>query len=134
MKTNKENQTLSTLWIFVTLNYLYCDVLGLFDAHTLQQLLNGTVEGMEMTEGFLFGAGVLMEIPMIMVVLSRILRNKTNKIANMIAAVIMTAAQTGSLFVGEIALHYSFFSLIEISTTVFIFWYALKKLPGIEEV
>src|SRR4051812_33154535 len=32
---------LSTLWIFVTLNYLYCDVTGLMDPDVLKQYLAG---------------------------------------------------------------------------------------------
>ncbi|WP_319559730.1 DUF6326 family protein [Marispirochaeta sp.] len=30
---------LSTLWIFVTLNYIYCDILGLMDAGLLKQYI-----------------------------------------------------------------------------------------------
>ncbi|WP_406626666.1 DUF6326 family protein [Portibacter marinus] len=38
---------LSTLWIFVTLNYLYCDVLSLMSAELLNALLTGTVGSIE---------------------------------------------------------------------------------------
>ena len=31
-------RTLSALWIFVTLNYLYCDVVSLFDPEQLKQV------------------------------------------------------------------------------------------------
>jgi len=58
---------LSALWIFVVLNYLYCDVLSLIDAHRLKQFLTGHVEGMDMTQGVLLGASVLMEISISMV-------------------------------------------------------------------
>ena len=47
---------LSTMWIFVVLNYLYCDVASLMDAGSLKQYLAGNVGGMEMTQGFLLGA------------------------------------------------------------------------------
>ncbi len=43
---------LSTLWIFVTLNYLYADVVSLMDKELLSQYLTGTVEGLQMTQGF----------------------------------------------------------------------------------
>ena len=33
---------LSTLWVFVTFNYLYCDVLTLFDPVFLKQIMTGT--------------------------------------------------------------------------------------------
>jgi Family of unknown function (DUF6326) len=37
---------LSLLWIFVTLNYLYCDVLSLMDSSILKQFLAGNVDGL----------------------------------------------------------------------------------------
>jgi hypothetical protein len=41
---------LSTLWIFVTLNYLYCDVTGLMDPNVLKQYLAGNLGGLQMTQ------------------------------------------------------------------------------------
>ena len=38
-------RTLSTLWIFVTLNYLYCDVVSLIDPGQLKQYIAGHVNG-----------------------------------------------------------------------------------------
>jgi hypothetical protein len=65
---------LSTLWLFATLNYLYCDVVTVMDPQKLKQFLAGTVGGMEITPGFLLGAGILVEIPIAMVLLSRLLK------------------------------------------------------------
>jgi len=115
---------LSTLWIFVTLNYLYCDVLGLMDSEILNQFLTGKVEGLEITKNFLLGGAILMEIPIAMVLLSRILKLKVNRWANIIAALIKTVAMIMSLFVGSPTGYYTFFAVIEISTTLFIVWYA----------
>ena len=42
----------STIWIFATLNYLYCDVLGFFDAGTLKGLLEGYAGSIQITQGF----------------------------------------------------------------------------------
>jgi hypothetical protein len=117
---------LSTLWIFATLNYLYCDVLGLMDASILKQLLAGVLEGgIQLTPGFLLGASIMMEIPIALVLLSRILKYKANRVANIIAGTIMTIVQISSLFIGSATTaYYAFFSTIEISTTLFIVWYA----------
>lgn len=115
---------LSTLWIFVTLNYLYCDVLGLMDHEQLRQYLTGTVNGLQMTQGFLLGAGILMEIPIGMVLLARVLRYRANRWANVVAGAIMTAVQVVTLFVGSTTGYYLFFSVIEIAATAFIAWYA----------
>lgn len=118
---------LSTLWVFVTFNYLYCDVLGLFDPVMLKELMTGTIGGIQFTEGFLLGAAVLMEIPMTMVLLSQVLKYRANRWANIIAGTIMTAVQFLSLFAGTPpTLYYMFFSTIEIACTLFIIWYAWK--------
>jgi hypothetical protein len=42
---------LSTLWIFASLNYLYCDVASLMDPQLLPQYLRGNVNGLEFTPG-----------------------------------------------------------------------------------
>jgi len=118
---------LSTLWIFATLNYLYCDILGFFDAETLKSVLEGHAGSIQITPAFLLGASILMEIPISLVLLSRVLNYKANRWANIIAGTIMTVVQISSLFVGTVpATYYLFFSVIEIACTAFIVWYAWK--------
>ena len=77
-----------------------------------------------MTPTFLFLGAILMEIPIAMVFLSKILKYKSNRILNISAGIIKTLAVTGSLFVGAPALYYSFFAIVEITTTLYIVWYA----------
>jgi hypothetical protein len=116
---------LSLAWIFVTVNYIYCDVIGLMEPAVLREFLDGSIGGIEITRGFLFGASVLMEIPMAMIVLARVLRNRPNRVANIVAGTVMTIVQVISLFVGDPpAPHYLFFSAVEIATTAFVVWYA----------
>ncbi len=116
----------STLWIFVTLNYLYCDVITLMDHTQLREIMTGMVGNMEITQGFLLGAGILMEIPIAMVLLSRILNYKANRIANIVAGTIKTVVMIMTLFVGTPTTYYVFFGSIEIACTAFIVWYAWK--------
>ena len=116
---------LSTLWLFAVLNFLYCDVMSLMDAGVLKQYLSGTVNGIHMTGGFLLGAAVLMEISISMVLFSRILKYKANRIANMVAGIIVTLVQIGTLFAAPTA-YYLFFSAIEITATVLIFLIAIR--------
>lgn len=123
---NDKKALLSTLWIFVTLNYLYCDLIGLMDARLLRQYLTGTVDGLEVTPTFLFAAAVLMEIPIAMVLLSRILAAKPNRWANMLGAAIKTVVMVLTLFIGTFTMYYLFFAVIEIAATIFIFIYALQ--------
>jgi Family of unknown function (DUF6326) len=125
---------LSTLWIFAVLNYLYCDVVSFMDSALLKQYLAGSVGGMQITQGFLLGGAVLMEVSMGMVLLSRLLPFKANRIANTLAGVITTSAQTATLFLGKPAMYYLFFSVIEISCTAFIVVYTWKWLKPDEVV
>ena len=84
-----------------------------------------------MNENFLLGAAILMEIPIAMVLLSRILNYKANRWANLIAGIIMTLVQTATLFAGEPSTYYLFCSIVEIATTIIIVWLAWKwTKPG----
>lgn len=122
----KAKTLLSTLWIFAMLNYLYADVMGLMDSTFLRQYLNGRVEGMDINQGFLFLAALLMEIPIAMVLLSRILNDKANQWANIIAGSLKSLVVLATLFIGRPTMYYLFFSVIEIVCTSYIVWYAWK--------
>ena len=130
MNTNRKTNALdrktllSTIWIFTVLNYLYCDLLSLLDANALQQYLTGTVNGIHFTEGFLLGAGMLMEVSMAMVLLSRVLPTRANRLANMAAGSFSTIVQIATLLMGDSTLYYWFFSIIEIAATASVVWIA----------
>jgi len=127
---NKNNmdtkEKLSLLWIFVMFNYLYCDVIGLHDSATLKQLMTGSVGSLQITEKFLFAGSILMEIPIAMVLLSRILEYRANRWANIIAGTIKTVVMISTMFLDTPALYYVFFGTIEIACTSYIVWYAWK--------
>lgn len=120
---------LSLLWIFLTVNYIFCDVFTLFHGPTLSKLLTGTMDGMEINEQFLLGFGILMELPMLMILGARFLPEGMNRIANLAVAALMTLVQSATVFAGGSTLHYLFFSAVEIATTVVIFWMALRWRP-----
>jgi len=127
---------LSTLWLFALLNYLYCDLLSLMDSNLLNQYLAGTVNGIQLTQGFLLGAAILMEIPIAMILFSRLLKYKTNRWINIIAGVLMTLVQIGTLLMGSSTIYYWFYSVIEIVTTASIVWIAVrwKEKPARERL
>jgi uncharacterized protein DUF6326 len=116
---------LSTLWIFATLNFLYCDVVTLMDPKLLREFLSGNVGGLEVSQAFLLGAGVLVEIPISMVLLSRVLDYRACRWANIVAGVAMTVIQLSSLAVQTPAPYYVFFSVVEIAATAAVVWYAV---------
>jgi hypothetical protein len=125
---------LSTLWIFAALNSLYCDVVSLMDPELLPLFLRGNVNGLELTPGFLLGAGVLVEIPIAMVLLARVLPYRANRWANIAAGTVMTVVQSATLFVGAPAPYYLFFSVIEIATTLLVVWFAWNWREPVAQV
>jgi len=120
---NRKN-LLSLLWIFLTVNYIYSDVFTLHLAKYLEAFLSGDVGGMKITEEFLLVFAVVMQIPMIMIVLSRLLTFKLNKYSNIVAGIITTSIQAYTVTMGG-TLHYMFFSFFEICTGLFIIYLAV---------
>ncbi|WP_437659092.1 DUF6326 family protein [Sorangium sp. So ce1182] len=120
---------LSALWVFAMFNYLYADVMGLMDSTLLAQFLGGQVGSLRITGEFLFGAAVLMEIPIAMTLLSRVLPHRANRWANIVAGIIKTAAVAGTLLIGHPTGYYLFFALIEIACTTLIVVLAWRWQP-----
>ena len=121
-----KKEILSILWIFVTVNYIFCDVFTLMYSEELKHILSGTVGTVIINQHFLLTFAIIMEIPMAMIFLSRFLKFRINRPLNIIAGLVMTIIQAGSLFAGSPTLHYLFFSIIEIATTIAIVWFAWK--------
>jgi hypothetical protein len=112
------------LWIYLTVNYIYCDVFTLHDAKFLEAFLTGDVGGMKITEEFLTIFAVIMQIPLIMIVLSKFLTFKLNKYFNIVAGIITTSVQIGTVIMGG-TLYYLLFSFFEISTGLLIIYLAI---------
>ena len=116
---------LSLLWIFLTVNYIFCDVMTLHLASYLEAFLSGDVGGMKITEEFLLVFAIILQIPMIMIVLSRFLTFTLNKYLNIVAGIITTSVQGFTVIMGGNTLHYMFFSIFEICTGLFIIYLAV---------
>lgn len=110
---------LSLLWIFYMFNAVYIDITTLY----YSVFINHHAE-VHYTQAFLLGAGVLIEISISMVVLSRVLQYRANRRANIAAGAFLAAVQIVTLFVGTPTLAYLFFSLILIATSAAAVWYA----------
>jgi len=67
-----------------------------------------------------------MEIPIVMVLLSKILNKPANCLVNIISGSIKTIVMIATLFMGSVTIYYWFFATIEIATTLFIVGYAIK--------
>ena len=119
-------EKLSLLWIFLTANYIFCDVFTLMYHEDLKKILSGNIDGMVITQEFLLGFAVVMEAGMVMMVLSRLLAHGLNRWLNIVVGVLLGLVQVASLFAGTVTLHYAFFSVVEIATALWIVWIALR--------
>lgn len=125
--TKNRRMIYSSLWTFTSLNYLYADLVGLMDANMLSQYASGTVNGIEMTPGFLTGAAAFMQIPLANVFLPHVIHNdKTLRWVQIASGTIMTLVQSATLFVDKPTPYYALFSAIEIGATVYITFDAIK--------
>ena len=114
---------LSTMWIFVLLNIVFRDIHELFRAGFLEEMMTGTVNGVQLTEEFMLVAGVLFEIPIAMVLFARVLEYRTNRWANIIASVVTIGF---IFFNGAQDLDDLWFYAIGVATLLFIIWYAWR--------
>lgn len=129
--------TLSTLWIFVLLNFIYADVLGLYFNPVLQkeateERLSGYIGSIHITQGFVLAAALLLETAIAMVLLSRVLKYQPNRWANIIVGVLQAATVAWTLSGSDLNLFYAFFATIEIACMLFIVWYAWTWRPASE--
>src|SRR6202789_2498880 len=121
-------ERLSLFWIFALLNYLYADVVALFAIFGSPNLADAP----HLPPWALMGSAVLMEIPIAMIVASRLLPFRANRLANIIAGVIVTVVNGFLTYVPPLAgwgstpalPEYLFFATIETVCTSVIIWQA----------
>lgn len=110
---------LSSLWIFVLFNYVYADLAMMnFSPAAYAKAAAG------MGSGAILIAAVLMELPIAMVLLSRILPYGANRWANVLVGAESTAWVGLTLSGGAVPAFYLLFAAIEMACTLFIVWYA----------
>lgn len=109
--TEEMKARLSNLWIFIMLNILSADVFSFM----LPESASGAP--VQVTQGLMLAFAFLMEIPLAMVVLSRILPHRANRLANIIAGAVTILFVIGG---GSQTLHYYFFAAVEVLTMLYI--------------
>ncbi len=83
---------LSSLWVYVLLSIAFRDIHEFLREGMIAELATeGTVYGAEVRDSTLLAAGVAYQLPLAMVVLSRVLPERANRIANRAAAVVTAA-------------------------------------------
>lgn len=115
---------ISMAWIFVTLNYLFLNIfklLGEVSPTTAEEV--ELVNSMATPEMFLFSA-IYLEMGMVMIVLSRVLKYNINRWMNIIIAFLHTIGTLASLFVVAPPIYSIVFITVEVIALLFIIWYA----------
>src|ERR1700691_5257663 len=115
-------ERLSLLWLFALLNFLYADVVALWDIVGSQNF------HVHLPPWALMGSALLMEIPIAMIVACRLLPFRANRLANIIAGVILTVVNGFLTYVPPLAgwgktpalPEYLFFATIETVCTLVI--------------
>jgi hypothetical protein len=123
------SMVLSTLWVFVMFHYLYLDLVMMIFR---PEVYSTIAEKMPWWVALL--AAALMEVLIAMVLLSRILKYRANRLANIIGGIIATlfVAITISRTMPAFAILYT---TVEIACTLFIIWYAWTwKGPSAETI
>src|SRR5215467_12291529 len=119
-------ERLSVLWIFALLNYLYADVIALF------AIVGSRTPFEPLAPWALMGSAVLMEIPIAMILASRLLPFRANRLANIISGALVTLINGFLTFVPPLVgwgkppafPEYLFFATIETVATSVIVWQA----------
>jgi len=116
---------LSALWVAMMLLYIYADILSLFRPGQIEEMREGLMGPLPVTQASLLVASILMIIPAVMVFLSLTLKPKVNRWANVTLGVLYTLVNISNL-IGETWAYYIFFGIMEIVLTLLIVWYAWK--------
>lgn len=116
------SERLSVLWIVVMFSMAFADILTFVLPEALSDLVMGTTDVI-ITQELLLVMAVFVQIPIIMIYLSRVLNYKINRWANIITAIITIIFVIGG---GSLYLHYLFFASMEIICLLLIIWYSWK--------
>ncbi len=84
IRDEKTRGILSSLWIFFFINHFFMGLHELANPAFVEQVVSG---GFNVSDSLLLMAAITIELPIIMIVLSRVLPNKVNWIVNILVAV-----------------------------------------------
>ncbi len=114
---------LSTLWIVVLINMLKSDVLSLNIPGAAEEVARTAASTGASTPQLMLAGAIIGNLGVAMIVLSRILPQGMNRLANMVLGAVMIAY----IWVGAASYpHYLFIAVIETLCLVLIIWLAWK--------
>jgi hypothetical protein len=118
---------LSLLWLVVMLNMIYADILAFVSAFitpsTIEQLMRGYSGNIKLSQDLLLISAIFIEIPIVMIFLSRTLKYQVNRWANVIASLLTILFVVGGI---EADPFFLFLASIEVLVLLYIIWTALR--------
>ncbi|MFD2034439.1 DUF6326 family protein [Belliella marina] len=116
---------LASLWASFMFLYIYVDYFALYMPSKIDDITKGKIFVFDITQGFIFIALFLATIPILMIFLSLALPAKTNRLTNIIVAIIHIPYMLFNL-AGEAWLHMYFAAAVEVVLLCLIIRYAYK--------
>ena len=123
LQTMAMKAKLSTLWMFFLFNIIFRDIHEFVEPGFMEEVLTGTVNGNPVTEHMLLLGGVMIEVPIAMVLLSRILPYSANRWTNMIVAILYGAMVPAF---GTTDLDDTFHLIMEVAALSTVIWSAWR--------
>ena len=114
---------LSTLWIVVVINMLKADILSLYIPGATADLAKTSASTGTPIPQLMLGGAIMMEISIVMILLSRVLKYKVNRWTNIITSIITIVFVVGG---GVSYPHYIFIASVETLCLLLIVWFAWK--------
>lgn len=112
---------LSTLWVFYVLNAAYGDITTLYTSVYLHP-----ASTIHYTPTFILFGALIVEPAIVMVLLSRLLGYRTNRITNLLVGGLLTIVNVATLFVGIPTPAYAFITSMMILAGIAIVWSSWK--------
>src|SRR5512147_734776 len=123
-KTTKKIDTkvlFSTLWIVVMINMAYADILSLHIPGTFDEVAKTSVSTGAPIPQLMLGGAIMMEIPVAMIILSRVLKYGVNRWGNILVGIFTIAYIWGGAASYP---HYIFIAMVETFCLLLIIWNA----------
>jgi len=114
---------LSTLWIVVMINMAYADILSLHIPGVFDEVAKTSVSTGTPIPQLMLGGAIMMEIPVAMIILSRVLKYGVNRWVNIIVGIFTIAYIWGGAASYP---HYIFIAMVETFCLLLIIWNAWK--------
>jgi hypothetical protein len=116
---------LAAAWTALIALYIYADFLSLYRPGQIEEVRNGVMAPVDVSQATLLLASAIVIIAAVMIVSSLLLPAGANRSLNLVLALLYTLINIGNL-IGETWAYYLLFGVAELGITAFIFFTAWR--------